>query len=298
MSGATKQILHFYGRPGTMTVLTKDHQIVVRQLTDKIEEVVQAVQGLVIYDVVANSFYDYKIPSERLKDLQIRSADEMLHKILDLDNEPLNNNRPPDRRFIGRCRHYTTLLVAILRAKGIPSRARVGFGRYFNPDYFEDHWVCEYWNAGLKRWVLVDAQLDEVWRKRLNIHFNTCDVPRDQFLTAAEAWQMCREEKADPSKFGISFVKLYGLWFIADNLVRDVASLNKVEMLPWDGWGTMPRPNENLSGEKVTFMDELADLSLNPDRSFRKLRRIYARGKRVRVTGKVFNGMLNLIQTI
>ena len=95
--------------------------------------------------------------------------------------------------------------------------------------------MCEYWNADWERWVLVDAQLDDVWRKRLNIHFNNLDVPRDQFVTAGEAWKKCHDGSEDPSRFGISFVKLYGLWFIAGIVLRDFASLNKVEMLPWDG---------------------------------------------------------------
>ena len=34
----------------------------------------------------------------------------------------------PERRFVGNCRHFTVLLCAFLRARGVPARARCGFG--------------------------------------------------------------------------------------------------------------------------------------------------------------------------
>ncbi len=53
-----------------------------------------------------------------------------------------------------------------------------------------------------------------------------------------------------------------GLWFVAGNLVKDVASLNKIEMLQWDTWGAMPRPNNKLQDKKqLKFFDELATLT-------------------------------------
>ena len=39
---------------------------------------------------------------------------------------------------------------------------------------------------------------------------------------------------------------MYGYWFIAGNLVRDLAALNKVELLPWDDWGAMVGPDEPI----------------------------------------------------
>ena len=52
--------------------------------------------------------------------------------------------------------------VAMLRAQGTPARARCGFGGYFGTGWFEDHWVCEYWDSGRQRWLLIDAQIDDV----------------------------------------------------------------------------------------------------------------------------------------
>jgi hypothetical protein len=35
------------------------------------------------------------------------------------------------------------------------------------------------------------------------VPFDPLDVPRDQFLVAAETWRACREGRADPRKFGV-----------------------------------------------------------------------------------------------
>jgi hypothetical protein len=64
---------------------------------------------------------------------------------------------------------HQKLITGHIKDEGIPARARCGFGAYFNPPYFEDHWVCEYWNADEERWILVDPQFDEVWREKLSI---------------------------------------------------------------------------------------------------------------------------------
>jgi hypothetical protein len=189
-------------------------------------------------------------------------------------------------------------LIAMLRAKGIPARARCGFGAYFNPPYFEDHWVCEYWNADEERWILVDPQFDEVWREKLSIKHDVLDVPRDQFLLAADAWDQCRKGEADPSKFGIYFTGLRGLWFIAGSLVRDVAALNKMEMLPWGVWGVQPRPDQPLNDEQRAFFDRLAALTRAPDASFDELRRLYERDDQLRVRATVFNAVLNRSEAI
>jgi len=56
------------------------------------------------------------------------------------------------------------------------------------------------------------------------------------------AWTKCRSGALDALKFGIFQGNLRGWWFIAGNLVKDIASLNKVEMLQWDAWAVMRAP--------------------------------------------------------
>jgi hypothetical protein len=266
-------------------------------LPSEVSELVRIIQGLVVYDAVSVDFYGFKIPDERQNEIHLRSVAKLLERLLALDGQPLAVARPVEKRLVGRCHHFCLLLVAMLRAKGIPARARCGFGSYFNPPHFEDHWVCEYWNAAERRWALVDAQFDEVWRKKLKITHDILDVPRDRFLVAADAWTRCRAGQADPAKFGIEFVNLRGLWYIAGNLVRDVAALNRMEMLPWDVWGAQPRQNEPLNDDQHAFFDKLAANTRDPDASFEGLRKLYE-DDRLRVPGTVFNALLNRAESL
>lgn len=289
---APQSILDYYAQPSPLTSAGR-YAFLFAELPSDVKALVHIIQGLAIYDVVASTFYGCSIGETRADEIHLRSMEQMLEHLLALDNRPLAVARPPDKRLACRCHNFTRFLVAMLRAKGFPARSRCGFGTYFNAGYFEDHWVCEYWHATEARWVLVDLQFDEVWREKLKIEHDVLDVPRDRFLVASDAWTQCRKGKADPSKFGINFADLRGLWFIAGNLVRDVAALNKMEMLPWDVWGTMPAPHEPLNEEQLTFFDTMAALTHNPDVSFAELRMRYDADDRLYVPATVFNAMLN-----
>lgn len=290
-------ILEFYTQPSKMTSAGR-YALMFTQLPNEMDELVRIIQHLVVYDVVAPDFYSFPIPDKRQSEIHIRSMEKLLDGIFALDDRPLSVSRPVDKRLAGRCHHFMLLLVSILRARGIPARARCGFGSYFNPPFFEDHWVCEYWNATESRWILVDAQFDNVWRKKLKIDHNILDVPRDRFLVAGDAWLRCRKGEADPAKFGIEFVNLRGLWYIAGNLVRDVAALNKLELLPWDVWGAQPRTDEDLNDDQLAFFDQISALTREADTSFDELRRLFEGDDRLRVSAVVFNSLRNQSEEI
>ena len=220
----------------------------------------------------------------------------MLERLLAHDGQPLSATRPVDERLVGVCRHFTVLLVAMLRAQGVPARARCGFGAYFNPGHFEDHWVCEFWKSTEGRWVLVDAQIDALQWATLKPDFDVLNVPRDRFVTAGDAWAQCRAGDADPSTFGIFAMR--GLWFIAGNLMRDLAALNNMEMLPWDIWGAMTRPDTPLQEDQLALFDRLATVTRAPDTAFTELRRLYEGDDRLRVPATVFNAVLNCPEAI
>ncbi len=139
---------------------------------------------------------------------------------------------------------------------GIPARARCGFATYFAPDQVVDHWVVEYWNAEEQRWQWVDAQLDDFQCEQLNVNFNPLDIKPGHFLTGGQAWQMCRSGSADPDRFGI--FDMHGWTFIRGNVLRDLASLNKVELLPWDLWGVLLKRDEEMSPEDWALVDRAA----------------------------------------
>lgn len=238
------------------------------------------VQGLMVH-VFWASQYGLALGPDREAEVQLRWVSRQLARIIELDPRPLTEARPVERKLVGNCRDHSTLLASMLRHQGIPARARCGFGAYFMPNHFEDHWVCEYWNADEERWVLVDAQLDALQREKLAIPFDTLDVPRDAFIVGGQAWRMCRSGMADPDAFGIFDMK--GLWFVRGDFVRDVASLNKVETLPWDGWGLADARDEDLTPNDYALLDRLAELTAGDVPEFDTVRALYDSDLRLRV---------------
>jgi hypothetical protein len=250
----------------------------------------QVVQGILVHRDMAPWLYNLKLTDQQRDDANIRQTAAMLDRIHELDDRPLAIARDPAHRLPAVCRHFSAMLCSILHAQGIPARARCGFGAYFNAGKFEDHWVCEYWNTKESRWILVDAQMDAIQRKALNLEFDPLDVPRDAFIIAGDAWRQCRRGDADPRNFGLSMIPgLQGLWFIAGNVVRDFAALNRVETLPWDVWGLMQMSDDALSDEKKARLDKVAALTLAGEEAFPEIRKLYESDNGLRVPQKVFN---------
>jgi Transglutaminase-like superfamily len=291
------EILNFYSCPAAMTVTGK-HSALLRELPNEVAELTRIIQGLVLYEYVAPDFYNFVIPDNRRTETHLRTVEQMLDCLLAINSQPLWAARSVDQRLVGVCHHFALLLVALLRAKGIPARYRCGFGTYFNPPYLEEHVVCEYWNATEAHWVLVDPQFDQVWREQLNIEHDILDVPRDRFIIAGDAWVQCRTGKLDPEKIGIFKGNLRGLWFTAGEIVRDVAALNKVEMLPWDIWGAIPGVDEILNDDQLAFFDQLAELTRLPETFFTELLQRYTSDCRLGVSSTVFNGLLNRLEMV
>jgi Transglutaminase-like superfamily len=213
---------------------------------------------------------------------------QIIDRIRMLDDQPLSVCRSANARLIVVCRHFTVLFAALLRETGIPARGRCGFGIYFRSGRFVDHWVCEYWNAPEARWVLVDAFIAAPQREKLRPDFDPLDVPRDRFVVAGDAWALCRVGNINPSAFGIH--DLSGMWFVAGSLMRDLAALNKMEMLPWDVWGVMPREGWSPTHDQLALFDRVASQTRTPDAAFGELRESYA-DDRVRVPAIVFNAL-------
>jgi hypothetical protein len=284
--------LDFYTQPASMTSAGR-HAHLFDDLPRDLAALTRVVQGLTVHEYIASDFYGFRIPEDRRSESHLRRVEAMLDRLLEIDARPLSTARPVEKRLVGVCHHHVLFLLAMLRAQGVPARARCGFGTYFNPPFYEDHWVCEYWSGDEARWKLADPQFDDVWIERGKIDHDVLDVPRDRFLVAGDAWAQCRAGEADASKFGIFKGDLRGLWFIATDLVHDVAALNRMEMLPWDVWGASPKPTDKLDEDQLAFFDRLAALTHNPDAWFDDLRTLYEKDDRLRVPPTVFNSMLN-----
>jgi len=266
-----------------------DYAALFEDLPTTLPELCQVVQGLMIHRGFVD-YYGLEMSDDRKEEADLRHVSHLLARVTELDDRSLASARLPENRLLIVCRDFATMLCAMLRYKGMPARARCGFARYFGrcpdstPGFNVDHWVCEVWNPDEERWVLVDAEIDENERSLCHIQIDPLDVPRDQFLVAGQAWELCRSGQADPDDFGLGPDSMHGLWYVQSQLVRDLATMNKMELLCWDCWGLgNADPNESPSTEDMALLDRVAVLTQAENDSFAELRALYEGNQQLRV---------------
>lgn len=300
-------VLIYYSEPGTITNLEK-HKTFTDWLTADPGAIYQVAQGLLVHDMWVTLYGESHNKDHEYPQITAYMSD-LLDKALELDSSSLAIPRHPRDRVIACCREFATLMCALLRAKGIPARSRCGFATYFGwNDIYDDHWICEYWSGA--RWVMADPQLDPFQQSSaidwaINIdhsyeknaarikQFTPRDLKPDEFLTAGQAWKLCREEKANPEHFGIGcpirpewgIDSLFGLWFVRGQLLRDFASLNKVETVPylariskgldWKPWRLVAAKDDELTAEDLSLLDEISELTTDADANHLKIREAY-----------------------
>lgn len=250
----------WWDEAGPLTTITADLIPALVGLPEDPVGLCRAAQGLVMLPHLAAGF---GIPDDRRSERSIRAASDVLRRVLQLDGAPIEQTRRPDRRVIGTCRQFALLSCAFLRHRGIPARARCGFACYFVTDKYLDHWVTEYLDDR-GRWVRIDSEI---------LGFSFVDHPDDlaigEFLTGGEAWRHVIESGADPSDFGVDGAPhTWGIGEVRGNAIRDLAALNKVEMLPWDEWGRMQLSYEGDTGQEFdALIDKVAEACASGDRS-------------------------------
>jgi hypothetical protein len=252
----------------TQTAFSDPGDLAIDDLPRDVGQLAAHVRNLIIHRLEGERF-GYAIPEERLhEDAESRYVTELLGVLRERRDAPLSEPRPPGERFVGTCRDFALLLCSLLRATGTPARIRCGFARYFEEGLHGDHWVTEYLLED-GSWRLADAQ---VLDRSYEVPFDPLDVPRDQFLVAGDAWRACREGRADPETFGVGHpVDLHGLWFVRFDVLRDLAALNGVELLPWDGWGPEILDDAALGADDIALIDTVAAAGSEDE-----LRRLYA----------------------
>ena len=85
------------------------------------------------------------------------------------------------------------------------------------------------------------------------------------FLSGAEAWQAYRAGRIDPDRFGVYGTENWGVGEIRGNLVKDLAALNKLEMLPWDEWGEMQAGYDDTAGPAYDALLDRCAQSITDD---------------------------------
>jgi hypothetical protein len=252
------------------------NEILFRWLPKGIDECRLIVQGMMMHPAEAHR-YEVKPRLARMRELQVRSVEDKLQALRELGNDHfLVQPSLPERRVLGNCRDYAVMLCGLLRYQGTPARVRCGYADYFEPGFLTDHVVCEYWKADEARWALADAMLDVILRKAYKVTFAITDVPRELFTLAGQAWQQYRAGALDPQRCGLSAKGPRGLAFIRTGLLRDIAALNKIELLTQDTWDIDGAESEQgIAEADLALLDRVAALSLAGDDAFADLRAMF-----------------------
>src|SRR5580692_8683187 len=103
-------VLDFYATPGRFTATDSDFS------SEDVRNVVEVVQGLLVYDVVAQPFYGVELSPDQTGAIHERDAARLLAIIRAVDSRPLDETRPAANRVGARCHAFSRLTVAFLRA--------------------------------------------------------------------------------------------------------------------------------------------------------------------------------------
>lgn len=230
-----------------------------KELADSLEE-------FVIHHAAARSL-GFGVPNYAESDRALRSVARLLEAAMERDRRPLSMHRDLPNYLYGTCHDFALLAASVFRSNGTEARLRVGFADYFRADYWEDHWVCEYRTEG--EWRLLDAQLGRRAREGHGIEFDVSNVPRTRFRSGPDVWKAIRSSEIDPARCGVTFAGIAGDWFAASNVLKEMAALTAIEVLPWDYWGPAREFSQSRSvrADIATKFDELADALTPPPRS-------------------------------
>jgi hypothetical protein len=266
--------------------------------------IARLLHGLLIHEFLG-PLYDVELGEEQRGAVHLHRADDVLALATQaLGDAPLGHPLDPADRVPSNCRQFSVVATALARAKGIPARARCGFGAYFVPGRLEDHWVVEVWSETDQRWKRHDAQIDDLQRSTFGITDPVDDLPPDAFVVAGDAWLRHRAGDLDPDTCGLSVLDEAGDWWIAANLIRDVVSLLGVETRPWDVWGAMTEPGDPIPDQDRRLFDDLAVLTVGgtsggqPTAADLDRLATLAGDPRVAVPAQVFNAGRHRLETM
>ena len=290
-----KEILDFYKQTSCFTDL-KNYTEFAKNLPNDIEELCALQRMQIIHPVIlqdtsnANEdawiWGDIKnIPPTRLiyEEDYFPTAQSMIAELL-RKNQNYNKEREAKDKIHITCRGQAILLASILKAKGIPARARSGFAGYiWNDGTYWDHWITEYFDTVEKCWKLVDAD-EHCPGENLN------DVPFEKFLFGAEAWLGLRNGKHNEESIVYASEPVtIGLKAAIRGLFYDFHALMNNEIIFLHLPKYILKKDYELSEEELKELDELATLMLKPNDNFEKLQEIWQTNTKFRILQGALN---------
>lgn len=299
-----REILDFYKQTSQFTDLGYYKEFA-KNLPNDIEELCVLQRMQIIHPVAYNDknirskskcFWGdmTKVPITRLdyEEDYFPTAQSMIAELL-RKNPNYNINREAKDKIHITCRGQAILLASILKAKGIPARARSGFAPYIKYDGISyDHWITEYYDEKEKVWKLVDA--DEHCPDH-EMGFDLNNIPYDKFIFGANAYLGLRENSIKPETilYASDPVTL-GMRAALRGLFYDFHALMNNEIIFLHVPRYIKEKDFELSEEEYKELDDLARLMLNPNENFIKLKEIWESTPKYRI----LCGALNDISTI
>lgn len=295
-----KKLLIFYLQTSTYTHLGP-YTDFIRTLPDDIEElcILQRKQTIhakeLYYDKDIRKKKNHpngdmtKIPKDRMNNEEdiFQTAISIFSELLRRDPK-YSINREAKNKIHIVCRGSALMLTSTLKCKGIPARVRVGFTKYYNtfPEC-EDQWNTEWYDLKEKRWKMVDSSglggYNNIADEQL------LDIPKDKFITAAEAWKQIRNNTL-PKEIEIvdlgGYKGLKAAWL---QLMNDFNSLmnNERSFLFQPVYMYEYKDNHyfirDFTKEELKELDELADLMIDCDKNLDKLYNIYKKQLKYRI---------------
>lgn len=295
-----KKILQFYKQTSSYTDLGLYKERVLK-FSDDIKELCILQRRQIIHPaklkygnirVEINEFYGdvSSIPIYRMnyEDDIFPTGMSMLGELLRKDPEYSLNRLPNDKIHV-TCRGQAILLSSILKTKNIPSRVRSGFVGYITEDGVNyDHWLVEYYNQTQQKWVLVDPDFsanDEYIQK-----LQTLDLPRDKFISAAEAWLGLRNKKYNEKDiYYASKDGTVGKLAAMRAIFYDFHCLMNDEIIFLHLPKYIVDKNFKLNEKELKELDNLAELMLEPDKNFELLKKIWKENIKFRLMTGALN---------
>lgn len=283
-----KNILDFYLSFSQYTFpgLYKDH---LKSLPDNISEIASLVRSQLVHRTTldagntgTNADMRYgdmtKMPWYRqAEDDNFVTSIAIIAELFRRDPRGIVKDRKVEDRLVLTCRYVAILMASILKSKGIPARVRSGFAPYFTDDGKSwDHWINEYWNEKEKRWTIIDVD------GSLNIDtFDPYDMPSESFDFSADAWLKVRKGELEEKHFWNAKPQ-GGLEIISWELFYDLHCLMNNEIIYLHN-PLINYPWKNVKEEQLKDFDNIAELMLQPDENYEKLKEIFNNNRDIRL---------------
>jgi hypothetical protein len=231
-------------------------------LPDALPDLCAFIKTQLIHPVEVARYADVLPEGRTREDADVYSVHDMLRLLMQRNPQGLIRERKPAERLVLSCRYHAMLLASVLKSRGIPSRVRVGFAGYLNPEGGKhiDHWITQVWNEREGRWMFVDP--------------DTRRIDLDDFELAGDVWLRARRGEVDPEIYG--FHIWWGLGYIMGNLCHDLHACLNHELVYWEGPELFHRDPAQLSDTDTALVDRLAHLLQRPGDNLAELRALHA----------------------